>query len=203
MTTIYVTRHGQTKWNLEGRMQGRQDSPLTPLGEKQARWLGARLKEVTLSSIHTSSSGRTKQTAEQIRGERELPIIENHSWKEIDLGPWEGRLKNEVEKEDPDRFHHFWNKPASYLPDDGETYQDVIQRAGNELEKLALSQEGKSILLVTHAVVLKALLAYVSEKSLEDFWSGAYMHSTSLTILEKENGRWKVKLEGDTTHYPS
>ncbi|KHE71425.1 histidine phosphatase family protein [Halobacillus sp. BBL2006] len=201
MTTIYVTRHGQTEWNLEGRMQGREDSPLTPLGKDQARWLGDRLREVPFSSIHTSSSGRAKQTANWIKGERELPIIESDRWKEIHLGPWEGKLKEEIEGEHNEKFRHFWEHPQLYSPDDGESFQDVMERAGSEIEKLARLSNGEPVLLVTHAVVLKALMAYVLDKPLEDFWSGAYMHSTSLTIIEKVDGSWKVKLEGDTSHH--
>jgi broad specificity phosphatase PhoE len=201
MATIYVTRHGQTEWNLEGRMQGREDSPLTPLGEDQARWLGKRLKEVPFGSIHTSSSGRAKQTAKWIKGARDLQLIENDKWKEIHLGPWEGKLKKEIEEENAEKFRYFWERPQFYSPEEGESFQAVMKRAGSEIEKLAQSSEDQPVLLVTHGVVLKALMAYVLDKPLKDFWSGAYMHSTSLTILEKVDGSWKVKLEGDTSHH--
>ncbi|SDY53249.1 Histidine phosphatase superfamily (branch 1) [Proteiniborus ethanoligenes] len=51
MTRLFITRHGQTEWNLEGRMQGQKDSKLTELGEIQAEWLGERLNEEKIDII--------------------------------------------------------------------------------------------------------------------------------------------------------
>ena len=88
MTRLYITRHGQTEWNVEGRFQGRADSKLTPLGESQALWLGERLKDERIDVIISSSSGRTITTSEKIRGERGIRIIPNDNLREIYLGRW-------------------------------------------------------------------------------------------------------------------
>ncbi|WP_169818236.1 histidine phosphatase family protein [Shimazuella kribbensis] len=50
-TTIYIVRHGQTKWNLEGRLQGRLDFPLTDAGEEQAQQLAQRLQNISFDSF--------------------------------------------------------------------------------------------------------------------------------------------------------
>ncbi|MFD2882332.1 histidine phosphatase family protein [Paenibacillus rhizoplanae] len=55
-TTVYITRHGQTEWNVQKRMQGHQDSPLTPLGVQQAEWLSKSLLDVHLDAVYASSS---------------------------------------------------------------------------------------------------------------------------------------------------
>jgi len=47
-TTIYLTRHGQTEWNVQRRMQGHMDSPLTPLGLQQAEWLSLGMRDEQL-----------------------------------------------------------------------------------------------------------------------------------------------------------
>ncbi len=67
-TRIYLTRHGQTEWNLQKRMQGHKNSDLTSLGKEQAKALGLRMKDVELNAIYTSSLPRAMQTAELIRG---------------------------------------------------------------------------------------------------------------------------------------
>lgn len=63
-TTIYITRHGQTQWNVEKRMQGRQDSPLTEQGMRQAMWLRDALKHVDFDAMYASPSPRARRTAE-------------------------------------------------------------------------------------------------------------------------------------------
>ncbi|TGB01244.1 histidine phosphatase family protein [Halobacillus salinus] len=199
MTKIYITRHGQTEWNLEGRMQGRKNSKLTRLGEEQAERLGKRLLDVPFTKVITSSSGRAKQTAELIRGNRDIELHEMDEWQEIDLGAWEGRLTKELEKEDGKNFRIFWEEPHTYEASEGESFEEVIERVGTEIEKLTTYKS--PVLVVTHAVVLKALLAYCHEKDVEDFWSGQFMHQTSLTVIEKKDGKWNVIMEADTSHH--
>lgn len=199
MTRIYITRHGQTHWNLEGRMQGGKDSPLTELGKQQAKSLGARLADVPFGKVVTSSSGRAVETARLIRGDLEWEIHEVDEWQEIDLGGWEGLKKDELEEMDAVNFRKFWEEPNTYVPNQGESFQDVIQRASSEIEKVTKTKS--PVLVVTHAIVLKALLAYFHNKELKDFWTGQFMHQTSLTVVEKKNDKWNVVVEADTTHH--
>ena len=84
MPTLYVLRHGQTEFNLQHRVQGRCDSPLTPLGVEQARaagrWLAGR--GVRFDRMCTSPLGRAASTLEGVReelraaGEKDLPPVE-------------------------------------------------------------------------------------------------------------------------------
>lgn len=201
MTTLYITRHGQTEWNLEGRLQGHKDSNLTALGERQAEWLGEKLAEVNIDIIISSSSGRALRTAEIIRGDRDIEIITTEQLKEIHIGEWEGQLHAEIEAHSPEEQRNFWNFPHLYKPAGGETYAQVIERASNEIERILLEYKGKNILIVTHAVVLKALIAYFENKGIQDFWTGAMMHSTCLNIVEITEESRRITLQGDISHY--
>ncbi len=201
MTKLYITRHGQTEWNLEGRLQGRKDSRLTELGEKQAKWLGEKLKEVEIDIIISSTSGRAFKTAEIIRGDRKIEIIQNDNLMEMDFGEWEGQLHTEIEAHSPDEKENMWQYPHLYKSSGGETFFEVLERVGNEIKKIITEHEGKTILVVTHAVVLKALFAYFENKEVEDFWSGAFMHSTCLNIINIKDGSRQIVLQGDISHY--
>lgn len=75
MVTLYITRHGETEWNCEERMQGWLDSNLTEKGENNARLLGQRLENTNFAAIFSSPSGRTKATANLIRGDRNSYIL--------------------------------------------------------------------------------------------------------------------------------
>ncbi|MGI5997439.1 MAG: histidine phosphatase family protein [Lutispora sp.] len=201
MTRLYITRHGQTEWNLEGRLQGRMDSKLTSLGESQAQWLGEKLKDERIDLIISSSSGRTIATAENIRGKREIKIIPNDNLREIYLGQWEGMLHTEVEKQWPEEHKNFWNFPHLYKPIGGETFSQVIARVGHEIERIITQYKDKNVLIVTHAVALKGIISYIEKKDLKDFWGGAFMYPTCLNILEINKDSRKFTLMGDTSHY--
>ncbi|TCT17136.1 phosphoglycerate mutase [Natranaerovirga pectinivora] len=201
MTRLYITRHGQTQWNLEGRLQGRKDSPLTKLGEDQAKWLGEKLKEFEIDIIISSPSGRALKTAEILRGDRDIEIIQNSNLMEMDFGDWEGQLHSEIEKQSPVEKENYSKFPHLYAYISGETFYQVLDRVGNEIEKIISKHEGKSILVVTHAVVLKAIFTYLENKEVKDLWSGAFMHPTCLNIIDIKNGSREIVLQGDISHY--
>lgn len=72
MITLYITRHGETEWNTEKRMQGWSDSNLTVKGGEHAALLGNRLKEVSFDAIYSSPSKRTELTAGLIKGDKDI-----------------------------------------------------------------------------------------------------------------------------------
>lgn len=201
MTKLYITRHGQTEWNLEGRFQGQMDSKLTSLGEIQASWLGERLNGEEIDIIISSSSGRAMDTAKIIRGNRDIKIIPNDNLREINLGIWEGKLRTDIENNWADEQKNFWNFPHLYKPIGGETYSQVLDRTSREIEKIISKHEEKNVLIVTHAVILKAIIAYIENKDLKGFWSGAFMNSTCLNIVEINKDCRNFILQGDISHY--
>lgn len=200
MAKIYVTRHGETEWNTQRRMQGHMDSPLTQTGRLQAEWLGEYLKTTPLTRIYASPSGRADQTAKLIRGQRPLEIQSVEALREIFLGEWEGKTQVEIESFAAENYNAFWHKPEDYVPTTGESFEAVIQRAASVLEQIA-NTETQDVLVVTHAVLLKSMYAYVNQKSIEDFWKGPFMHATCLNCFEKVDGQWQVVIEADTSHY--
>ncbi len=93
---IYLLRHGQTEFNAERRMQGHCDSPLTALGESQARAMGATLRAELADPadwpIYASPLGRTMQTATWVAKELGIPsstILPESRLIEVCFGDWE------------------------------------------------------------------------------------------------------------------
>ena len=119
MTTIYLTRHGETEWNLAHRFQGKLDSPLTDKGKQQAEWLSERLRDIEFNAIYASCSGRALDTAKIIRGNRQMPIVTKEELMEIGLGEWEGREIKGIEDDGDQNYHYFWHEPHLYQPSRG------------------------------------------------------------------------------------
>lgn len=202
MGKIYITRHGETKWNIVRRMQGQSDSPLTELGEKQAVWLSKKLINQPIKVIYSSSLSRAISTSFIIKGKRNIEVIACNELREIYLGSWQGRLIQEVEKEFPEKHYCFWNDPGRYVPVDGESFKELVERAGQFFEEILLKHPNDDILIVSHAIVIKALFNYIDHGgNLRYFWEGPSIKPTCLTVLNYENNQLKYELLADTNHY--
>lgn len=198
---LYIVRHGQTEWNTIGKLQGWQNSNLTESGIENALRLGERLKHIEFNQIYSSPLKRAMETAEYIKGSRENRIIPLDGFKEMGFGLWEG-LDNEHLKELYEEEHfNYWNRPELYKPNGGETFEEFFSRIKNSLDYILNNSDSGNILLVSHGVAIKALIAIINNLKLEDFWSESYVEGTSLTILEAEGDKLEFKLIGDTSHF--
>ena len=88
-TTIYLTRHGQTLWNLEKRLQGRGNSPLTEDGIERAKELRDRLKNIHIDIIYSSPIERAFETAKIIKGDKDVEIITDDGFMEMCFGDYD------------------------------------------------------------------------------------------------------------------
>ncbi|WP_442604517.1 histidine phosphatase family protein [Paenibacillus sp. KN14-4R] len=151
--------------------------------------------------IYSSSSLRARRTAELIRDEREIGITESDELREINLGIWEGKSQSEVKELYPDHFHYFWNDPDRFSVQSSETFGEVSIRAINELKRIIEENQGKSILIVTHTVVVKLIMAYFEDRPLKDIWNPPYIHPACLSKVVITNNEPNIILHGDVKHY--
>lgn len=88
--TFYFVRHGETRFNEKGRVQGVCDSPLTALGKAQADRAGDALREVYFDQAFTSPAERAMQTARHILSGRNMEAVIVEDLHEFDFGRYEG-----------------------------------------------------------------------------------------------------------------
>lgn len=186
---ILLARHGETPWNAEGRYQGRRDIPLSPIGEQQARQLGERLREVSITRALASPLSRARRTAELALGEARASMLQiDEGLAEIGHGDWEGLLASEIRARDPERLTAWREDPASVLMpgEGGESLQIVLDRAwpafARACEGLAADD---TLLLVAHDAVNRLLLCRVLGLPLDRLWSFRQA-PTTLNLLEGE-----------------
>ncbi|WP_085524156.1 histidine phosphatase family protein [Tuberibacillus sp. Marseille-P3662] len=201
MIRLLLTRHGETEWNANGRMQGRADSPLTDLGYKQAQELARKLNDESIDVIISSPSKRAIQTAELIKGQRDAVIHRDEHFLEMDVGEWEGQTKDEIEALDLERHQLFWEQPHLFKTDQGEDFYHVRERVLPRLKHLIRDFTDQNILIVTHSVVLKILLSYFEQRPLEKLWEGPYIHGTSLSVVDIDEEETNIALYADTSHF--
>ena len=200
-TTLYIVRHGQTEWNQEGRLQGHMDSPLTKLGELQARSLYEPLKNVQFDCIYSSPSLRALHTAELITGNKKGEIVKIDEFKEIYFGEWEGQLEKNLEKKFPEQFTPFKEAPHLYRNDSGESFFDVQKRVLPKLSEIINKHTGSNILIVAHNVVIKIILAHFQDSPMADIWKLPPIKPASLSKVEIMDDIPKILLFGEISHY--
>lgn len=95
---LYIIRHGQTDWNIQGKIQGQTDTVLNETGIKQAQIAKENLANTEFDLVICSPLKRAKQTAEIILKERNIPVIFDDRLKETYFGKLEGIIENETTK---------------------------------------------------------------------------------------------------------
>ena len=150
MTRIHLFRHGQTQWNLEQKLQGHEDSPLTELGIEQAQLAKPKLDNVQVDSVWASPSGRAVHTASLLTGLDTNLIKTMEGLREINLGSWEGQTTEHVNTNDNERYTAFWNRPDLYEPDTGESFEQVKVRGLQALEDIATECPNQTLVIVSH-----------------------------------------------------
>ena len=181
---ILLARHGETPWNAEGRYQGQEDIPLSPVGEGQARALGERLREVTITRAVASPMRRARHPAELALGQRDLPLTLDPGLMEIAHGTWEGLLASEIREADPERLRQWREAPHEVLMPEGESLQHVLDRAW---PAFARATEGlgddDTLLVVAHDAVNRVLLCRILGIPLAQLW-GFRQAPTTINLLE-------------------
>ncbi len=151
---IYIIRHGQTDWNLTRTIQGKQDISLNDEGRKQARAIKEKLENEPIDLIICSPLIRTKETAEIINKDRNLPIIYDERLEERFFGEYEGRNIKTVDTTD------LWDyyKDEHYL--NIESIGDLFARVYSLLDEILDKYPDKNILLVSHGGVSIPVYCY-------------------------------------------
>jgi len=167
-TKLYLVRHGETIWNVESRMQGHMNSPLTEKGKNQAEILRKKLINKAVSAAYTSILERAKETAKIILKNSELPLIERASLNEIGLGEWEGKTFAEAKELNPEQFNNFWKFPTRYSPSSGETYYELQSRAIPEIYKIFKENTGGRVLIVSHWITIKIIYMHFNKIELDE-----------------------------------
>ena len=199
---LYMIRHGETDWNVMRRFQGRTDIPLNEEGRRLARITSEALKDVPFTKIYTSPLKRAYETAMLIKGDRQIPVIEEPRIIEIGFGEYEGVCAGKEHYNIPDpKFLDFFDNPKSYQPPKGaESIEELKLRTADFLQEIAhkKSMEDDTILVSTHGAALRGLLSYLKQINTEDFWKGGVHKNCAVTVVEAIEGKAVILEEGKT-----
>ena len=198
-TIIYLTRHGETEWNIEKRLQGRGDSPLTKDGIQRAKELRDRIKNIDIDVIYSSPIKRALNTANILRGNKNIDIVTDDSLMEMCFGDYEGKKIDIVQEENPSwDINLIMQGNVEICAPNGENLKEVRERISKLMNKIIAENIGKSILIVTHGITLKALMYYFKDKDVNSEVMGQAT-LTKINIDEKNN--FYIEFKNDDSHF--
>ena len=198
-TVIYLTRHGQTLWNIEKRLQGRGNSPLTEEGIERAKELRDRIKDIHIDVIYSSPIERALTTANIIKGDKSIEVITDDGLMEMCFGDYEGKITDEVMKENPNWDISLIMKGNTELTaPNGENLAEVRDRVARSMNKIIEENRGKTILIVAHGITLKAIMYYFKDEEVNSEVMG---QATLTKVNVDKNNKFHIEFKNDNSHF--
>ena len=156
-TRIIAVRHGETAWNVDTRIQGHLDIPLSANGRWQAARLAEALRDESIKAIYASDLTRAWETAQYVGQVHSLPVIKEIGLRERDFGDFEGKTFAEIEMLLPEQSMRWRKRDPDFYPAGGESLVALRARVMEAAERLAAQHPGEQIALVGHGGVMDVL----------------------------------------------
>ncbi len=207
---FYYVRHGQTLFNVQKKVMGRSDSPLTDLGIKQATLVHDRLQHIPFTKAYCSYAKRAVDTAKIIIAQRDIPLSIEKQLQQLDFGDLEGRYRDDNIEAQLQYCHQHGEDFTVY---NGEKKEDLLHRFQSFLQRAVWqAKNGDNILLVSHGTYYTILVDYyagikrcdlkqkqISKGKKESYHGGIalfdwYKDHFKLVQLMQDANEWKENL---------
>lgn len=199
MKKLYLIRHGQSKWNIEEKVQGQTDISLTKKGKHEAELMGKRLKNKKIDSIYSSDLSRAYETASIIGEKIDKKIKTMEELREMNFGIWEGMYNLEIKEKEPIDFILWRKDPCALKIEKGETLDELQERAMNAINNIINNDPGKNIVIISHGATLKTIILGLIKMELFHF-KNLTLSNVGLTIIEFRDYNKVIKVLNDTSH---
>lgn len=156
---IVLWRHGQTEWNLDGRLQGQMDVPLDETGHEQAQTAARLLAALEPSLIVSSDLSRAAATADALARLAGLEVVFDEGLRETYVGTWQGLTHAQIRERFPEEYEA-WRKDHRQRRGGGELETEVAERAAAAIERaLKLVPDTGTLVVVTHGGTARVTIA--------------------------------------------
>jgi broad specificity phosphatase PhoE len=159
MTVLHLVRHGQSEWNVAGRLQGQSAHVrLTARGRDQARATATRLQDQSVAAVYSSDLVRAAETAAIIADRMGLDVLTMPGLRERGYGYFEGQLSTDVLAATVDVD---WTDPDVRIGG-AESISDVFLRIGQTLAAILKKHEKQTVVIVSHGDTIRVAAAWLN-----------------------------------------
>ena len=199
MGRLLLVRHGETPWNLDGRLQGSTDVDLSDKGREQARLAGRRLSTTAIDVAYSSNQSRARETAEIILEGRDVPLHAIPELRERSHGVFEGLTAKERRERYPEMFAASVLNNLDFAPIGGETFRQTNRRMAAWAQDFQDAHMDETVLVVGHGGTLRA--AILGWLDLPDHTTFRFvMANCGLSIIDTYPDNAVLRLYNDTSH---
>lgn len=179
-THLYLIRHGESEANKIDAFAGHSQFKLTEQGRAQAQKVAEYLSTMHVDAIYASDLPRAYQTSLPTAARLGLEVIPTKGMREINAGDWEGRTFTDLQTNDP--AYATWMTDIGHArPTGGESVTELQARVLAEIERIARENDGKSVLIFTHATPIRTFAAHCAGKTADTMREIPWMSNASVT----------------------
>ncbi len=183
-----MVRHGETDWNRQLRIQGKENIPLNKKGREQAQKISRYLSPTNFSAIFSSPLARAWETSQIIAAEHSLIPAAVDDLAEVDFGNLEGKTYGEMNEPERAKMEQWLSNPGLNAIPGGESLEEFRQRAESCYKKILDNHSDGNLVIVTHAGTIRVLVAGMLGVPLANI-TRLKLEPTSLTIILYDD--WK------------
>lgn len=199
MGLVYIVRHGETRWNAEGRIQGHTDIELSDRGRIQAKMVERRLSGIPFDVAYSSDMRRTSETARTILAGRDTPLHSIPELREYNKGVFEGLTAEEYRQNYPELYEASLVNDPDFAPPGGETIRQCQARMSGFVQSLKEHHLHQDVLVVGHGGSLRSVIVALLGLPLEANWKFV-MQNCALSMIRTYEDNAVMHLYNDTSH---
>lgn len=193
MTRVLLIRHGETWANRRGEFAGFTDAVLTELGMEQAEKTAEFvLENYKVDKVYASDLQRAFNTAKAIADKLGIEVIPEEGMREIFGGLWEDVPYVTLVERYPEAYRTWLNDIGKSVCTEGESTVELGERVFGTVKRIASENEGKTIVIATHATPVRVTQTLIQYGDLENMQSVPWASNASVTELICEDGVWSV-----------
>ena len=166
-TRVLAIRHGETAWNVDGRIQGQLDVPLNDTGRWQVHRLALAVADEGITAIYSSDLLRAFETAQAVARGCGEPITTDPGLRERGFGVFEGLSYDEINRRWPEQAERWRRRDPDFGAEGGETLRQFSERGVSAVSSLAALHPGETIAVVSHGGVMDCLYRAASRVALD------------------------------------
>lgn len=203
ITRIVAIRHGETAWNVGGRLQGHLDIALNETGRLQAQRLAqAMAGREPLDAIYSSDLSRARDTAQAVAQATGAPLRVDAGLRERCFGDFQGQTFEQVTQAHPQDAERWRRRDPHWAPagDGGESLLVFRERVTQTVQALAAQNVGKNIAIVTHGGVLDVLYRAAARLGLQDARTWELTNTAVNRLLWSSEGGLSLVGWADVSH---
>lgn len=202
---ILLVRHGESEANKIDVFAGHLDVRLTERGLSQARLTAEYVAEnYKVDKVYASDLQRAFVTGKTIADRLGLDITPTKEMREVEAGKWDGMVFGDIVKVYPEDFNRWTTDIGKARCTDGESVVELQTRVMRELNRIADENEGKTVLVASHATPIRVVIASVTyDGDITLMNQVPWVSNASVSVIEREDGKWRVVSLSEDKHLAS